>query len=89
MRIMTSLCVFIMLVGVSIVVIKEIVQPLPNDMLTQTSDFQFLLAELSARGEINIQTNNKTEYNEIDVQLAELSAQGWVTIVACGGRPTE
>ena len=116
MRVTIIVSVLIVLFGVTFVVAKETVQPLPNDLLTQTSDSQFLLAELSARGEVNIQTNNKTEYNETDIQLAELSAQGnvnivldniaslarhcsfalqelsaqgWVMIVACGGEPTE
>ena len=116
MRVTIFVSVLIVLFSVTFVVAKESVQPLPDDLLTQTSNPQFLLAELSARGEVNIQTSDKTEYSEIDVQIAELSAQGfvnivlddatrfaghcsfalqelsaqgWVTIIACGGEPTE
>lgn len=76
------LFIVIVLMGVGgIVLAREIVVPQPDHSSTVTQTSQAILAQLSARGEVNIVSTDATHHMAHDWDLVELSAQGYVNIV--------
>lgn len=74
--------IMIVLMGVvGIVLARELVVPQSDNSLIVAETSEAILAELSARGEVNIISTDTTRQMAHDWDLVELSAQGHVNVV--------